>query len=41
MALKIVTTDTDKYSSHIVILATGADPKKLGVPGEEEFYGKG
>ena len=39
--LKIVTTDTDKYSSHIVILATGADPKKLGVPGEEEFYGRG
>ena len=39
--LKVVTTDTDKYVSHIVILATGADPKKLGVPGEEEFYGKG
>ena len=39
--LKAVTTDTDKYASHIVILATGADPKKLGVPGEEEFYGKG
>ena len=39
--LKVVTTDTDKYASHIVILATGADPKKLGVPGEEEFYGKG
>ena len=39
--LKVVTTDTDKYVSHIVILATGADPKKLGVPGEEEFYGNG
>ena len=39
--LKVVTTDTDKYASHIVILASGADPKKLGVPGEEEFYGKG
>ena len=39
--LKIVTTDTDKYASHIVILASGADPKKLGVPGEDEFYGKG
>jgi thioredoxin reductase (NADPH) len=39
--LKVVTTDTDKYGSHIVILATGADPKKLGVPGEDEFYGKG
>jgi len=39
--LKVVTTDTDKYASHIVILASGADPKKLGVAGEEEFYGKG
>ena len=39
--LKVVTTDTDKYASHIVILASGADPKKLGIPGEEEFYGKG
>ncbi len=39
--LKVVTTDTDVYSSHIVILASGADPKKLGVPGEEEFYGRG
>lgn len=24
-----------------VIIATGASPRKLGVPGEEEFYGKG
>jgi thioredoxin reductase (NADPH) len=39
--LKIVTTDTDKYASHMVILASGADPKKLGIPGEEEFYGRG
>ena len=39
--LTVVTTDTDKYASHIVILASGADPKKLGVPGEDEFYGKG
>ncbi len=39
--LKVVTTDTDNYASHEVILASGADPKKLGVPGEEKFYGKG
>ncbi|HHT9128935.1 MAG TPA: thioredoxin-disulfide reductase [Candidatus Wujingus californicus] len=39
--LKVVTTDTDNYASHVVILASGADPKKLGVSGEEEFYGKG
>ncbi len=27
--------------THAVIIATGASPKKLGVPGEETFYGKG
>ncbi|MCF6155001.1 MAG: thioredoxin-disulfide reductase [Candidatus Brocadia sp.] len=39
--LKVVTTDTDTYASHVAILAAGADPKKLDVPGEKEFYGKG
>ncbi|MEP9412600.1 MAG: thioredoxin-disulfide reductase [Candidatus Brocadia sp.] len=39
--LKIVTTDTNTYASHVVIVAAGADPKKLDVPGEKEFYGKG
>lgn len=39
--VKIVTTDSGKYASQIVILAAGADPKKLEVPGENEFYGKG
>ncbi len=39
--LKIVKTDTDTYAAHVVILATGARPKNLGVPGEGEFYGKG
>jgi thioredoxin reductase (NADPH) len=38
---KIVTTDSGTYSSQIVILASGADPRKLGVPGEEEFSGRG
>lgn len=38
---KVVTTDTDTYASHVAILAAGADPKKLDVPGEKEFYGKG
>ncbi|MGQ3684648.1 MAG: thioredoxin-disulfide reductase [Candidatus Loosdrechtia sp.] len=38
---KIVTTDAGKYASQIVIIAAGADPKKLDVPGEKEFYGKG
>lgn len=39
--VKVVTTDTDTYASHIVILASGAEPRKLGVPGENEYYGKG
>ncbi|MDE1889025.1 MAG: thioredoxin-disulfide reductase [Planctomycetota bacterium] len=39
--LKVVTTDIDAYASHVVVLASGAEPKKLGVPGEKEFYGKG
>lgn len=29
------------YSARIVILATGANPKMLGVPGEDKFYGRG
>jgi len=27
--------------THAVIIATGASPQKLGVPGEDTFYGKG
>ncbi len=29
------------YKARSVIIATGANPKKLGVPGEEKFYGRG
>ncbi len=39
--LKVVTTDSGTYGSHAVILAAGADPKKLDVLGEKEFYGRG
>ncbi len=28
-------------ASHAVILATGGSPRKLDIPGEEEYYGKG
>ncbi len=28
-------------TSHALIIATGASPRKLGVPGEDQFYGKG
>lgn len=38
---KIVKTDTAEYSAPVVIIATGADHKKLGVPGEEEYSGRG
>ncbi|MEX2501269.1 MAG: thioredoxin-disulfide reductase [Trueperaceae bacterium] len=29
------------YHARAVILATGANPRRLGVPGEDEFYGRG
>ncbi len=28
-------------TSHTIIIATGASPKKLGIPGEDIFFGKG
>jgi len=31
----------DRYQAKVVILATGKKPKKLGVPGENEFVGRG
>ena len=36
-----VLTDKGEYTSCAVMVATGAMPKKLGIPGEEEFTGKG
>lgn len=30
-----------EYKAHTVIIATGAVPRKLAVPGEQEFWGKG
>jgi thioredoxin reductase (NADPH) len=29
------------YTAAVVIIATGANPKRLGVPGEDSFYGHG
>jgi thioredoxin reductase (NADPH) len=29
------------YEARAVIIASGANPKRLGVPGEDEFYGRG
>lgn len=38
---KIVTTDTQECSYGALILAMGAVPRKLGIPGEIEFQGRG
>lgn len=38
---KLTTGDGDEIVARAVILATGAVPKKLGVPGEAEFTGRG
>ncbi|RKM58291.1 thioredoxin-disulfide reductase [Butyrivibrio sp. X503] len=36
-----IETDSGEYETHTVILAAGANHSKLGVPGEEEYIGKG
>lgn len=36
-----VETDKEEYSVSALVVATGSKPKKLGVPGEEEYKGKG
>jgi len=37
-----VTLDNGEIlATHAVILATGGSPKKLGIPGEDQYYGKG
>ncbi len=38
---KLVETDSDKYNTKTVILATGANPSKLGVQGEAKYTGRG
>lgn len=38
---KILTKSGEEFESKAVILATGADPRPLKVPGEKEFVGKG
>ncbi len=42
LGLHSVTLDNgETLATHAVILATGGSPKKLGIPGEEQYYGKG
>ncbi len=38
---RIVTIDGKEVRARAVIIATGAEPRKLGVPGEQEFTGRG
>ena len=38
---KIVTVDGQEVKAKAVLIGTGSDYKKLGVPGEKEFYGRG
>ena len=40
-SMKRVITEKNEYVAPIVILASGADHRKLGVPGEKELSGKG
>jgi len=39
--VKKITLSDRTISTYAIILATGASPKKLGVPGEDIFFGKG
>lgn len=39
-AKKIKLSDRE-ISTHTIIIASGASPKRLGIPGEDHFYGKG
>jgi len=36
-----VETEGGKYSASCIIVASGSIPKKLNIPGEEEFFGRG
>lgn len=38
---KVLETEEGELRAYAVILATGMRPAKLGVPGEEEFHGRG
>ena len=40
-AYKVVTTHSGSYRGRALIVAAGSSLKKLGVPGEDELYGRG
>jgi thioredoxin reductase (NADPH) len=37
----VVKTHSQSYAARTVIIATGAFPRRLGIPGEKEFFGRG
>jgi thioredoxin reductase (NADPH) len=39
--VKVVTVDGEEVRAKTVLIATGSDYKKIGVPGEKEYYGRG
>lgn len=38
---KVIETSDGTFYGHTVVLATGANPRNLGVPGEKQFIGRG
>ena len=38
---RVVTVDGHEVSARAVLIATGSDYNKLGIPGEAEYYGRG
>lgn len=38
---KILKTDGDDIAAKAVLISTGSDYKKIGIPGEKEYYGRG
>jgi len=39
--IKTIKVEEDEYQSKAVIVATGTEPKKLNIPGEDKFRGRG
>jgi len=39
--VKSVVVEGETYEAPVVIIAVGSSPRRLGVPGEDTFYGKG
>ena len=38
---RIILSSGEEYRSHTVVIATGADPRKLGIEGEDDLVGRG